>query len=240
VNTVGEEKEIKRFLYIREAFGDNITFYADRSIPDLIDQLAEELEHCSQPPLVIIDTLGKAVTVSDINDYAKVNRMITPFIETAMKTGIHLMLLHHANKNTGAEGIDISLGSSAITGAVDTVLTLTRKDNYRLIRSDQRYGEALPETLIVYDPGNRTLTKLGEAKAYEHSQIEGKITAVLRKHEKGLPADDISRLAEVRAEKGRAVLNDMVERGKVTCKGAGKRNDPKLYQLKAEEKVRAA
>lgn len=236
----GETKssELTRFFEIR-AVHEGVLVYAGPSIPDLVNELRREFQECTSPPLVIIDTLGKAIDVSDLNAYAEVNKQITFFTDLAAQTGSHIMMIHHAKKNAAEDVGDGVLGSTAIRGAVETLLYLDKKGDYRRIVSEQRYGEPIPETLLMYDPYTCTLTPLGEAKAYERSQIERQIIVSLQSHKDGLTMEEISASVEARAETIRTVVFAMVERGKVVRTGAGKRGDPYIFRPR-EEDVRAA
>ena len=105
-----------------------------------------------RPSLVVADTLIRLVRVRDLNDYAVVSPMLEPFYGVARETGAHLMLLHHARKDAGEFGLDV-LGSQALPGGVDTVLSIKRDPDSRAryIQSENRYGTAFEPTVLQHD-----------------------------------------------------------------------------------------
>ena len=98
--------------------------------------------------LVIADPVLKLVRVRDSSDYAELTRELEPVIELARRTGCHIAVTHHLGKMTREGGDDV-LGSTAIFGAVDTlVLFRRRKDNLRVLQTIQRYGPDLGESVV--------------------------------------------------------------------------------------------
>ncbi len=89
------------------------------------------------------------LNASNYNDYARVNEAIAPFQEVAH--GRHIMFLHHQGKGT-ASGGDRVLGSTALFGAVDALLTMARSDKVFVVDSIQRYGQDLEPTRVERDP----------------------------------------------------------------------------------------
>ena len=108
-----------------------------------------------RPALVVIDTLSKLVrpTGGDINDYIAVGVALEPFTILARERNLHCLLVHHARKGGGDFG-EQALGSTALTGGVDTVIDLRRdaKNGARFVETQNRYGEAIEATSIELDP----------------------------------------------------------------------------------------
>lgn len=142
-----------RFVYSRG--GDKDVF-----LPKLIRTLAEY-----RPSLVIIDTLQKVLKVRDLNDYALTIDAIEPYREVAEAAKCHIMFLHHNRKGQADHAADAVLGSTALTGEVDTILLMDRKpDGFREVHSVNRDGEDLPKTRLLFDDGTRRLS-LGDSLA---------------------------------------------------------------------------
>ena len=81
------------------------------------------------PKLVCFDTLGRWLRGFDFNDYSQVNAATEPLLRVASELkddGCIVLLLHHQRKG-GGRGTDGSLGSQALSGAVDTHCGLTIK-----------------------------------------------------------------------------------------------------------------
>ena len=104
-----------------------------------------------QTRLVIVDTLFKLIRFNDGNDYAQVSRAMAPLIGLARQTRCHITCLHHAGKGE-RNGPEAILGSTALFGAVDTVLSLEEHSERRTISTTQRYGTRLPPTPLTLDP----------------------------------------------------------------------------------------
>ena len=61
----------------------------------------------------------------DLNNYQDINQYVFPkYRELCQKYGFTILLIHHLNKN------NTSLGSTAIDGAVDGIITLKKDNNY--------------------------------------------------------------------------------------------------------------
>ena len=98
------------------------------------------------PHLIAIDTLGRWLRLGDWNDYATVTAATAPLLTAAKEMrngGTSVILVHHARKS-GGEGAEASLGSQAIAGAVDSVLTLKLRNGgeaeRRTLRIQSRFG----------------------------------------------------------------------------------------------------
>jgi len=230
----GEAKKSELLLFIqtRQVKDEAIFFYADESMPNLVRELDREIKHFPIPPLVIIDTLGKAVSVRDFNNYGEVNDKITPLTTLAQATGAHIMMVHHATKGQAIDAGDSVLGSTAIRGAVDTLIFLEIKGENRQIKSEQRYGKNITETLITYDKDRCMLSSVGGAKEFEAADIERQVTIRLRGCDEGLSMHEILDSIEGRTNTIRSTLLNMCERGKLKREGSGKKGDPfRFYPL---------
>ena len=89
------------------------------------------------PKLVCFDTLGRWLRGFDFNDYSQVNAATEPLLRVASELkddGCIVLLLHHQRKG-GGRGTDGSLGSQALSGAVDTHCGLTIKSADSEIRA---------------------------------------------------------------------------------------------------------
>ena len=75
------------------------------------------------PVLVIIDPLIRCVEIRNTNDYAEVSEALDPYISLVRRFKTHIMFIHHANKHGGEFGNEV-MGTQAITGGVDTIISL--------------------------------------------------------------------------------------------------------------------
>jgi hypothetical protein len=181
-----------------------------------------------QPVLVIADPVLKLVRVRDSSDYAELTRELEPVIELARRTGCHIAVTHHLGK-MAREGGDDVLGSTAIFGAVDTlVLFRRRKDNLRVLQTIQRYGADLGETVIPMDLSTGCITLGTAVSEMKQAETKAKVMEVLEKLGDGEVLDQ----GAVRDQTGmdRTVvyraLQELVDEGVVDRVGEGRRGNP--------------
>ncbi len=149
--------------------------------PDLADSLEAWIKQ-ERPALVILDTLGKVFPDTDLNDYSQVNRAMTPYINMARAYNVAMLFTHHAKKtDTGTLGGNM-LGSTALKGNADTTMEMRLKDGKRIIYSEQRYGEAMPETVLTLEPDTGRVVASGTVAQERARQIEDDVLdALIRK-----------------------------------------------------------
>ncbi len=121
------------------------------------------IEEYTDVRLVIVDPLYKFLGgVRDSNDYVQVSNALEPMLELARNFNVHVAVAHHAKKRACDDMRDSILGSQALAGGADTLVYLASgRVGTRLISTTQRYGNDLPETQLVWDAENRSVT-LGE------------------------------------------------------------------------------
>jgi hypothetical protein len=188
-----------------------------------------------RPVLIIIDTWGRFVTVKDSNDYAEGTAASEGVINLAQRTGVHFLFTHHSPKHTKRELIDSLLGSTAIAGAVDTVLLLRRqRDDVRTLATNQRVGDELPETVLILDPATGRLSLGGTRDEARQALMLQRILGYLRRV---VSATEREILDAVRGdtERLKAALRAGVERELICRRGAGKRGDPYRYSLRKKK-----
>jgi len=113
--------------------------------------------------LVIIDPLFRFVSgVKDASDYQQVNTALERLLELARNCNVHIATAHHAKKKETEDLRDGILGSTAIAGAVDSLLLFrSQKGGVRTLSTIQRYGDDMPETELCWDAETRSMS-LGE------------------------------------------------------------------------------
>ena len=129
-----------------------------------------------KPSLIVIDTLAGFTQASDLSDYGKATKVLTPYLDVARATGAAIVFVHHARKES-AEGPDdavrASLGSQALAGVADTVMLIRRREGgQRVAETRQRYGRDMEPTLLEFDEdtgrfalgGDPDAARLDEAK----------------------------------------------------------------------------
>jgi hypothetical protein len=186
-----------------------------------------------QPTLVVVDPVLKLVRVRDSSDYAELTRELEPVIELARTNGCHVAVTHHLGKQLREGGDDV-LGSTAIFGAVDTlVLIRRRKDNTRVLQTIQRYGADVPETLLPLDEVTGRIglgTELSEVRVVEAQQAVRDLFSKLTDDE-WLDQKTIRGEAGINSALAYKALQTMVETGEVERDGVGKHGNPYRYRL---------
>jgi hypothetical protein len=77
------------------------------------------------PVLAIVNPLPKFIRVKDDCNYAELTAELEPLLSLARETGVAVVACHHVGKGERSAGDEV-LGSTAIFGAVDTLLVQRR------------------------------------------------------------------------------------------------------------------
>lgn len=197
------------------------------ALTDLVDQY--------DPDLVIVDTLGKLARFRDVNDYSEVTRVLEPVTEVARRSGCHIALLHHLGKMERTDSGDEVLGSTALSAAVDTIVLMKRgTDGTRTIKTIQRDGDDLEETVLGYDQAAGRCRLGGTVAEERHNQARRAVVEVLGQAHELTEPDIKDRIGGNNRVIGPA-LRSLVADGSVLKIGAGRKGDPFRYALPGRE-----
>jgi hypothetical protein len=228
-----EEKreEVRRHFARMGAEGDSILIHSGESpktteeavlaIRDAID------EH--QPVIVFIDPLSRVLRNVDFNDY-RISSSLELFIDLANETKTHICALHHEGKSD-RESSDSIIGSTALYGAVDCHLSMRIRNGVRTIRSTQRYGEDLEETVLQFDRKTGLITGSESAASLVFEELKAELIFSLKEGPK--TKDDLFEKVGRRWNGGAISggLGSLLDEGIITRSGAGKRGCPYLYEI---------
>jgi len=183
-----------------------------------------------KPALVIIDPLFKLVRVSDANSYAETSAIFEGLARIARGSGTALLLLHHSNK--ASDGSDGVLGSTSILGGVDTVMLMKRyEDGVRTLKTDHRYGEAMPETVIEMETETGRLSVGGSFDEARSSGVVNRIVAVLRRSMRPLSTAELRDAVGCDQNSlGRAIRQGVLN-GAIRQTGLGRKGNPHRYEI---------
>jgi hypothetical protein len=111
--------------------------------PADVDALIASLAKLDPPPvLVVIDTLASSNVGGKENDSADVGLVNAAVGRIQRETGATVLLVHHTGKKDQAK----ERGSTALRGAADTMLQVTRRGHVVTVKSDkQRNSDDPPE-----------------------------------------------------------------------------------------------
>lgn len=184
-----------------------------------------------RPVLVVIDPLFRLARIRDEKAYAETYAALGPLIDVAREAGTHVMLTHHAGKSAKADAIDAPLGSTAIGGAVCTLIHLKRSETMRTVQTVQRIGQDIPETVLQFDVESRSLS-LGEEKTAADLQAIGEtILEFLRGTDEPKTENEIDEAVEGKTGQKRKALRALVTQGKISREGVGRKGDPYRYRF---------
>ena len=180
--------------------------------------------------MVIIDPLFRYLPgISDANSYAEVSNATGPIIAMARESGCALVLTHHAKKTGGSDG-DEALGSTAIAGAPDTIMTLTRDGEHRQLATTQREGRNLPPTRLDVDADTQRLT-LGQSLREERQRdLELEIMSAIPLSGDVVTRDHILKAVSRATNDTARSLKKLVEGGVILQNGVGKAGSPFQYR----------
>jgi hypothetical protein len=179
--------------------------------------------------LVVIDPLFRLARIRDEKAYAETYAALGPLIDVAREIGTHVMFSHHAGKGMKADSVDSPLGSTAIGGAVSTLVVLKRTRDHRTIETVQRVGADIPETILEFNSKTRSLALGGTRFNADRQVCEVEILEFLKSASEPQTQEQIRSSVEGQTRVIRAALTALVDAGRVDRTGDGKRGRPFLY-----------
>jgi hypothetical protein len=180
-----------------------------------------------RPALVVVDPLLSLVRLSDVNDYAQVRNALDPLLQLARASDAHIMALHHMGKGDRS-GSDAVLGSTALFGAVDTLLAMKRNDTGRSLTSDQRYGLNLRETVVLLDEETGIVRPGSDMAALRLANAKEAVLAAIGTELLTEPAIK-DRVGGNQTDTAKA-LRALVVDGQLERDGEGKKGKPYLFR----------
>ena len=203
--------------------GEDIQIADAGTVKDVVTLLRDK-----KPVLLVVDPLFRLVRVQDGNAYAETYSALGPLIDVARETGTHILCLHHSSKLAKVEAIDAPIGSTALGGAVSTLIVMRRTESYRTLQTVQRVGTDLPETVLRFDPATRLLSLGGLRERFEVANIGEAILRALA--DKSMTEPEIDDAIEGKTTVKRRALRELTGNKRVARSGSGKRGDPFRYK----------
>jgi hypothetical protein len=192
-----------------------------------LDSLREEYK-MFPAGLIVIDTYGIFQRMTEINDYGKMIEVVRPYTEFARATNSTILATHHSRKGGSDDVGDTALGSTALFGTCDTFISLSKDSKgHRTIVSDQRYGERIEMSHVLWDKESGLLS-LGDTA----SKVKSVATRQLIKD--ALTNQSLNQAqikAIVKRESFVSDLAAMVAEGEVTRSGSGRKGSAYVYAL---------
>ncbi len=124
----GRRADIKQhFRQMGGTLADPIRIFTGQAPAAVVRQLKEIAIH-ERPLLIIIDTMQRLIRAKSTDDYAEMSNLLDDVIAVASESDAAVLMLHH-NSKVDRAGIDAVLGSTAISGSMDTIFLLGRTDS---------------------------------------------------------------------------------------------------------------
>ena len=225
-----EEKraEVKRHFHMMGAQkSDPIHVFIDQAPRDALKRLEIEVSE-KKPALVIIDPLFRFTRIIDGNDYAQITAALDPLLRLARKNGTHVLVTHHSKKGGGMDGDEV-LGSTALYGTVDCLISLKRFPVYRTAYTQQRYGSDMEETIIALDSDTGWVDVKGTRTEADEQAVGKAILEFLETQTQPVTEPKITENIGGATRLVRSALRALVSSQKIHRTGGGKRGDPYTY-----------
>ncbi len=206
---------------------DPIRFHFGSTPHDALTWLEAECA-AHQVRCVVIDTWHKLTLIENINDYAQVNRANAPLMRLSRELGVAQIWLHHNNKGDSGNGDEV-LGSSALFAAADTLLSMRRSnEGLRTLRSIQRVGVDMEDTVLSMDPTTGLITSDGSRYQAEIDALCPRVLRMLAPQP--LTRDELRIAMRAKRTMVYAALNECLRRGEAcVVSGSGGKGDPYYF-----------
>lgn len=109
------------------------------SVGNNLNELENDINK-HKPSVCVIDTFVAFSDLTDMNEYAKVYKLLQRISAIARNENCHILIVHHKNKSEagGTKGI---MGSQAFFAAVDTCMLLSGENSQKTLTIEPRYTE---------------------------------------------------------------------------------------------------
>lgn len=206
---------------------DPILMYASRRIPADWGGWIAHLAQAHQPALVIVDTFAKLADIKEINNYAEWNKAYAILFSALEATKSAVVLLAH-NKKEG-QGFDAVIGSTAVTGNVDTIMVITKDaDNIRTVETEQRHGQDMEPSVLKLDEDTYELNVF-DKRLHMKRDCEQAVLNVLSNEP--MTAKQVAATTKKRAYNVRNALHALIDAGLVMGQGSGRKDDERMFRL---------
>ncbi len=182
----------------------------------------------SAPVLVIVDTLARCMVGGDENSAKDMGLLVQSADSVRNPTGAAVLLVHHTGHQTGRER-----GSSALRGAVDTMMALDdRGSTVGLVCEKQKDGAPFDRVSLQLVPGSESMVfvpagSTGDRSEHSVAEADEDMLAALAKSPGGLTTSKWKKACSMPESSFHVRRKCLMERGLVT--GGGGRGRP--YQI---------
>ncbi|WP_336491301.1 AAA family ATPase [Methylobacterium nigriterrae] len=181
------------------------------------------IEAAEQPRLVIVDTLAKVRDPKgeQQSNYEADYAAMSELNDLAEKVGLAIVVVSHTRKMDADDPIDTVLGTTGLTGAVDSVLVLASTSQGTTLYGRGRDLEEF-EKAAHFDPVTCRWTIAGDVSEVRRTDERRAILEALRNAAEPLSPAAISAATGMRGLNVRQLLLKMVKAGEVIKCGHGR------------------
>ena len=183
--------------------------------------------------VLVVDTIGQFTGLrGDAENNAGAALEAMGPLQEAAARGLVVIFTRHERKSGGEVG-DSGRGSSAYSGAVDRILSLSRpegktRNTVRKIETLGRFTET-PAVLMV-EKTEKSYRSLGTEEAVEKNEARTRLLEAAPTSEaEAKPKKDLLDEAKVKYATGHYVLGELVNAGGLRRVGEGKKGDPHKF-----------
>jgi predicted ATP-dependent serine protease len=207
--------------------------------PEIVRQA---MSHCAQHKLfvLVVDTFDRwAGLRGDAENAAgAVNEALEP-LQYAAAAGLAVLLISHQRKSSGEYGEAVR-GSSALTGGVDVVAELERPSRTlqlsgqaRVLKAVSRFSSTPEELYLELEEHGFVLIESPEQVKTDAERA--RVLCALEERGEPVTSDQVGDDLEIPKRTVRRYLSELLEKGLVIRHGAGKKNDPYLWDVASDE-----
>jgi hypothetical protein len=145
-------------LGINEA--DQLSVHVGEPLHETVTEDFREMVMTNRPAIVVVDTLFDLIDAEE-NNYKEVKQAMRELRKIARASGSHIALVHHSGKGDSnpkyrTRGQRAILGSTAISGGVDTILMMSVDGNKRELMATGRGVRRFRNCILTFDKRDDT------------------------------------------------------------------------------------
>jgi hypothetical protein len=166
-----------------------------------LDDIRAWCKSVKDPRLIAVDTLAKVRAPGNpkASPYQNDHDALADLQKLAEELGIGVIVSHHDRKMDADDVFDTVSGTLGLTGAVDTILVLTRKGMSTTLHVRGRDIENETSLAMQFDKATCQWSILGAASDVQRSDERGRVLALLEDAADGLSVPEIMVGAQLRS-----------------------------------------
>ena len=209
---------------------DRIHVYTGRfaKTDDMILFLQDAIQEY-RPALVLIDPLFRFCRVKDAGSYTELIAAMDPLIEITRTLPLHIMVVHHNRKAGGSFGDEV-LGSTAISASVDTVISMQRTADARVLYAFGRNNVEVERTALIMDE-NGWVDVNGPAAKADSTVLKNRIIDFVQEADKPVRQSAIIDHLKARRQVIGSALGELFESGQLHRTGTPGGGGGYLYSI---------